>query len=612
MSTSPSNQKVSAYESATISTLVASIKAEKFQKQWPNYISYIRFPNFKNLATNARVDFSFPLVALVGPNGSGKTSVIHALYGAPFRRSVSDFWFSTPLDPIVSRQENPPRFIYGYIHPVIGKSVETRKARVGQDRDYWEPTKEVIEDGMTMGYSSFPLPDGRATDRWNPVKRKVLYLNFRAELSAFDKYFYFGTLKQTATLRSKQDRLRRWSSLLVTAFQKGKNAAQKHKNKQTIYPVHKLYKLNDVELSAVRYVLGKEYQSAEIIDHSVYDNVRGLGVRFVSKNGQKYSEAFAGSGEMAVVSLISQLFQAQDGTLIVLDEPEVSLHPGAQDRLLEVILARTLKCKHQVVFSTHSPAMVRHLPSEAIKVFIENTDGKFEVVQNVTAQTAFSHLGEPLQNKINIYVEDRLAKLLIQFVIKKIFNESVAKGIRVEYLTGGASAYYGLRIPTLMQSQEHIYFLFDGDSAPKDGFPDPAAIAPNKYDEEIKKCTSVEKIQYGLNGGNDPSLQQQKQDLQKKYLTFIRDRVYFLPCFTPEQLILEVLTENTSETKNMKAKAELNSYVELNLGIAGSFEETQIAAITLFAHAVKSKPDLAQFRHIAESLNNIVGKVQSI
>ena len=62
---------------------------------------------------------------------------------------------------------------------------------------------------------------------------------------------------------------------------------------------------------------------------------------------------------------------------ILLDEPEVSLHPGAQERLVEFLFEQIKKHKHQVVVSTHSPSIIRHLPPEAIKVMmVDNKTGK--------------------------------------------------------------------------------------------------------------------------------------------------------------------------------------------------------------------------------------------
>ena len=40
------------------------------------------------------------MTVLIGKNGSGKSSTLHALFGAPQGYTCSDFWFSTDVDPI--------------------------------------------------------------------------------------------------------------------------------------------------------------------------------------------------------------------------------------------------------------------------------------------------------------------------------------------------------------------------------------------------------------------------------------------------------------------------------------------------------------------------------
>lgn len=73
---------------------------------FPNYIEYIQFPFYKNMQKQTKIQFNFPFTVLIGKNGSGKSSVLHALYGAPEKKSCSDFWFSTEVDPIKESGEH--------------------------------------------------------------------------------------------------------------------------------------------------------------------------------------------------------------------------------------------------------------------------------------------------------------------------------------------------------------------------------------------------------------------------------------------------------------------------------------------------------------------------
>jgi predicted ATPase len=52
-------------------------------RQVPSLITHIRFPKFKTLAPGARIDFAYPITALVGPNGTNKSSILRALRACP-------------------------------------------------------------------------------------------------------------------------------------------------------------------------------------------------------------------------------------------------------------------------------------------------------------------------------------------------------------------------------------------------------------------------------------------------------------------------------------------------------------------------------------------------
>src|SRR5690554_5417310 len=92
-----------------IDDLNALLKSGEFDR----YIHDATFPNFKNLSPNTRLSFNFPLTALVGMNGIGKTSLLHAMYGMPQNSSTSQYWFPTALDPMKQGvEEGPNRYFY--------------------------------------------------------------------------------------------------------------------------------------------------------------------------------------------------------------------------------------------------------------------------------------------------------------------------------------------------------------------------------------------------------------------------------------------------------------------------------------------------------------------
>lgn len=588
---------------------------------FPAYITHIRFPHYKNMAHGTRVDFPFPITALVGSNGSGKTSVLNALYGAPQRFSAGEFWFSTKVDPIEERQDNPNRFIYGHYSHGFKGIVETRKARIRKTRDgrddpnYWEPTKEAPGDGMAV--PTIPAGKkikGRSLDRWNPVSRKVLYINFRREFSAFDKYFYFGKAPvirnpgeapRARAILSKKDFIRRDAVLLSRVLDTGDTSL--------IYRGRKLATENRLlcsrELNLVSLILGREYDEARLVRHCLFKGEEGLSIRFKTRYSQ-YSEAFAGSGEVAVTSCVVQVLAAEMGTLVLLDEPEVSLHPGAQKRLL-AFLARTAKEKKlQIVFSTHSPDLISALPDDAIKTFVPVADGSFSVIPETHPYAAFHHLGATNSTYMDVLVEDRLAQSVVRQALRLIEDEELRKVFRVEFVSGGASSMLTYRVPVFMDGKVPMLVVLDGDQR-KDDLRHPNTI-PVAQDVELDKIISNQiglipklSIDGSTVGGNT----KQKIAMQRKYLTWIYENLKYLPLSSPEEIVLKA-SGNLAPAdvgSSQRCKAQLAALARENCGGDVTSEQVDEFGAFLLGKHWSCSDELVQ---LAEVLKAFVARVR--
>lgn len=509
------------------SSLIENIKSIKNADQFKSkYISYIRFPFYKNLEKNTRIDFDFPLTVFVGQNGSNKTSSLQALYGAPEGNNLGDFWFSTKIDSIEKSSEGfAPSIIYSWEKNSNGEDLEVLKTRIGftKGSDYWEPSRPLVKYGMKRKKGG-----GR-----NPtIKMDVLYLDFRSILSAFDKYFYFEQPKNLKKSKTRQDYLRNKSIHLKTIIDKGLVQKDCKKN-----PVNKLPKtISSNELKEISLILGKKYDSGLLIEHRLFRKW-GLSILFQDSN-LKYSEAFAGSGEMSAAILVHEVLNAKPRSLILLDEPEVSLHPGAQKKLTEFLLRQIKEKKHQVIISTHSPNIVNQLPPEAIKVFSLLPSGKIQVGNKNTPLEAFYFIGQESDSKITIHTEDKLSAEIISSVAMEK-GEYFRNLFEVKGIPHGSETLKKYSAVAAQQGENKKFVYLDGDKNTGYKFdPKTELTAADRNEvflsEKIKEVTGIDVNKLFAVSGRTT---QDKSDEYVQFLEHWHNNTLFLPTNTPEELI---------------------------------------------------------------------------
>jgi len=239
-----------------VDPLATSTKA-LLNKKSAIHIRELRFPNYRNLELDSRLPLDFPITVLLGRNGTNKSSILHALFGSVEGNTVADYWFETDLDAIPQTERGLKQSVTHVYKDKRGKLVECIKARAprrSQDPDYWEPVKPTGRYGFPSSYERVP-----------PVSLNVVHLDFRGELPAFDKYFYFPDArhlaararhaKKSGTLRRayrKQDYLRRRARVLKKAL---------HENGTD---------LSKEGLRSLCYILDRSYTGAKLLEHDIF------------------------------------------------------------------------------------------------------------------------------------------------------------------------------------------------------------------------------------------------------------------------------------------------------------------------------------------------------
>jgi predicted ATPase len=579
------------------------------------YIEHIRFPMYKSLEDGLTLTFNWPVTALIGPNGTNKSSVLQAISAAPEGRSLAQFWFSTEVDDIDSgpRGDATHRFIYKYRFDGSGVSAECRKYRGSKryrsvevprelqgkrDPDYWEPTKRVSVDGMSpIPMSGFDKWLSNNRDRWNQIKKDVTYLDFRSELSAFDKYIYhqsFSRWTPDATQKRYKVVLR---SKWVARALSGRSLPKKER-KDLIQSVRAL---DDISVQEIAKILGKPIERILIVEHKFF-GPQGYTVRLqLGGGGATYSEAHAGSGEYAVVRLVDCIKRAPERSLILLDEPEVSLHPGAQAKLMDFIEAETLRHCHQVVISTHSPALVASLPPQAIKVFgYDTARHRVVLVADACSPTeAFAHLGHTtIGSHLRLIVEDELAAEIARAALRRYAPKKLDT-LEVVAFPGGAGSLVKNVLPALAIGKfEKAAILLDGDQTPETrnmATDIPAAAESRNLNELIE----LWRDQFHKTVPNLHSDSDHARDAENLLtcLNWSHHHLGYLPGGCPEQALVSAMGEDYSNKytvdwkqywlDKVRTKLYLTDEEDVTSDLVFNLQQTELAHLPFDASLLK-------------------------
>lgn len=162
-----------------------------------------------------------------------------------------------------------------------------------------------------------------------------------------------------------------------------------------------------------------------------YDLVQTASVVFY-KNGKQIASEEMSSGEFAMLSMVLSISTAASDshTLILIDEPELSLHPNWQMTIIDN-LDRALKDQVcHLLIATHSHMLVSDLPMNRSSVSQWEKDEDGNLIVNRIGENTYGWSAEEVLLKVfktatdrNRYFGERISKLLEQ-----MGNDTISKG----------------------------------------------------------------------------------------------------------------------------------------------------------------------------------------
>jgi AAA15 family ATPase/GTPase len=392
---------------------------EKVRKHdYGKYLLSVNLECFR-FFTDAQVNFDFPVTALIGPNGGGKSTILGAVASA-----------------------------YDSIEPVsfFPKSIIGDNNTVDWTIKYEAIDKQEVPKDIIKTFSSVNNKQlfKKYDQHWfrEPVlkNRCVKFFGVSRTVPMAERTVHMKQL----LLRKRKGMTKMTSTNVVEEFELVKYEAERILGKS----------LNNFKLIEVLFTKTINQQSTLRLPTQL----------LIGGNGEyEYSEFNFGSGEASILRMISDIEALPNNSLVLLEELENGLHPVAVRRMVEYFIDVARRKTLQIIFTTHSDFALEPLPPEAIWA---SWEGK--VQQGKLSIEALRAISGRVDKRLAIFVEDVFAKTWLETVLREKIDDLIDEvGIYAVAGDGNAVKTHTGHMLNPAISFHSLCFI-DGDSKQKE------------------------------------------------------------------------------------------------------------------------------------------------
>lgn len=374
---------------------------------------------------NTIVDVQSPITAFCGRNGTGKSTLLQllAVSHAPVDRDLKPFFIRD-------------FFLVGSLDPAPFTPDAAAVFRL------WQENRTLSSLTISRG------PKGA----WNGYRRRprrtILFAGIGLYLPRIETHDFI---------------IRHWRTLLVS----GAATANERVKQWTCT------------------VLGQNYDSIKY--NTVIHEMQSAEIVCVAKGGTQYSEVHMGFGEGRSQHLINALERLPERSLVLIEEPETSLHASAQHELGRYLVDVAITRRHQIFLTTHSEYILQALPA-ASRIYLERTVEGIITRPSLTPCQVQSLLTDGHRKALTILVEDDCAQTVLREMIRRADSDFLTT---VAIVPGGDKDRIANTVRGLTGTKLPVACVRDGDKegAPKENiFKLPGTLPPEK---EMLKSGSV-------------------------------------------------------------------------------------------------------------------------
>lgn len=206
-------------------------------------------------------------------------------------------------------------------------------------------------------------------------------------------------------------------------------------------------------------ILGSAYD--DVYFQGVSANKRRGELGVAQRYGSTYSENNMGFGEGRLVHTVRLLETCPEQSIIVLEEPETSLHEFAQYEFVKYLIDVVNRRHHQIIMSTHSGIMMDALPPSARKLLVRSASG-VKVFDNVSSSRIRTALSAGERGHVILAVEDKFAQSMLREILRR---HDVGLLECVEIIPFGDDRAVKSAKNVIRESGKSAFAILDGDKS---------------------------------------------------------------------------------------------------------------------------------------------------
>ncbi len=196
-----------------------------------------------------------------------------------------------------------------------------------------------------------------------------------------------------------------------------------------------------------------------------------------TKDGIMHSSEGVGDGVWSIFTICAALFDSSPNSVIVIDEPELSIHPALQKLLMQIFVDYSKD--RQIIISTHSPYFINWEAiingAQLIRVVKEGSNSKCYHISD-TSRSMFSGIIKDLNNPHTLgldanevfFLEDKIILVEGQedVVIFRKMEQKIKRNIYGNFFgwgVGGATKMESFLNLFVDMGYKHVAIILDGD-----------------------------------------------------------------------------------------------------------------------------------------------------